>query len=353
METPLNAEKETGRKTVTMKDVARRVGVHHSSVSVVLNGSRSSAGISSATRQRILEAAEELGYRRNGSAHTIRTGRFGNVALLLSPNRGLSYLPPQLLAGLYDALTAADMTLTVCLLPDEELNDTGTLPKILREQMSDGLLIDYNKSIPAPMIETIARHRIPAVWINSKQPNDCVYPDDLEAGQQATRHLLEIGHRRIAYVDLIAPRADDPTQHYSRRDRRDGYRAAMAQAGLEARVWGVDELNLDEVDSCVELLSSPDRPTAVISYASWATEPIAYAALMLGLQIPNDLSVLGFGPEQTLYLCRPMSVMLEPQFQIGQSATKMLLQKIEHPAEFNAPQPVRFEFCEGKSTAPL
>lgn len=81
------------RKTITMKDVARCAGVHHSSVLVVLNGSRSTAGISSITRQRILDAAEELGYRRNGSAHTIRTGRFGSAALLLSPKRSHSYTP--------------------------------------------------------------------------------------------------------------------------------------------------------------------------------------------------------------------------------------------------------------------
>ncbi|HEX8237566.1 MAG TPA: LacI family DNA-binding transcriptional regulator [Abditibacteriaceae bacterium] len=333
-----------------MKDVALRAGVHHSSVSVVLNGSRSSAGISSSTRQRILEAAEELGYRRNGSAHTIRTGRFGNVALLLSARRSHSYLPPQLLAGLHEALSKADMTLTVCLLPDEELAETSTLPKILRERMCDGLLIDYNFHIPQPMIDSIQRYQIPATWINSEQEYDCVRPDDFKAAVEATEYLLKLGHRRIVYVDFANDR-EDPQGHYSVLDRSGGYESVMRQAGLKSQLWDSKLVGSDPIGFCEEMLRTEQRPTAIVSYATYAMEAASYAAARLGYRVPDDLSVVSFGPDTFDYMCRPMTLWIEPQYQIGQAATRMLLSKIGNPIEPIAPQAVAFGFMEGKTTA--
>lgn len=338
------------RKITTMKEVALLAGVHQTSVSVVLNGSRSSAGISGATRQRILDAAEELGYRRNGSAYTVRTGRFGSVALLLSAKRGHSYLPPTLLAGLQESLARQDMTLIVCHVPDETLSDSGALPKILRERTCDGLIIDYNKDIPAPMIESIERHRIPAVWINSQQPADCVYPDDFEAGKEATRYLINLGHRRIAYADFATPVADDPTQHYSRKERREGYKAMMREHGLENLVWGGKDFYHDQIEEGRRLLSASESPTALIGYADWAMQGLSYAAAALGRQVPRDLSVVSFGPEQVDYMCRPLTMLIEPQEEIAQCATRMICEKIENPALALAPQAITFTLQEGCST---
>lgn len=342
--------KNSAQKIATMKDVALRADVHHSSVSVVLNGSSSSAGVSGATRQRILDAAEELGYRRNVSAYTVRTGRFGNVALLLSVKRGHSYLPPTLLAGLQESLTQHDMTLTVCHVPDEMLVESSALPKILRERMCDGLIIDYNKDIPLPMVESIERHRIPAVWINSQQACDCVYPDDFEAGVQATQHLLDLGHRRIAYADFATPAADEPTQHYSRQERREGYRATMRARSLEAIVWGGEPFYRDQIDYCHRLLAVPNPPTAIIGYADWAMQGLSYAAAALGYRVPHDLSVVSFGPEQVEYMCNPLTMLIEPQEKIAQCATRMLIEKIDNSALSLEPKAIHFTLQEGNST---
>ena len=340
----------TERKNITMKDVAHRAGVHLSSVSVVLNGSRSSAGISEINRQRIVDAAAELGYRRNGSAHTIRTGKCGNIALLLSPQRSHSYLPLPLLAGLHDSLAESDMSLTFCLLEDEELHRSDVLPKFLRERMCDGLLVDYNLRIPRSILESIERHQIPAVWINSKQESDCVYPDDFEAAHRATRHLLELGHERIVYANF-ASKPDD--LHYSSADRSHGYATAMARAGLPARIWGLEMAGRDSIDKCERQLRSPDRPTAIVGYAAYAFDGVSYAAARLGMRVPDDLSVITFGPEPTDYMCRPLSLMLEPQIQMGRLATQMIRRKIEHPDQPLAPAAVPFGFEAGHSSAAL
>lgn len=341
------------RKNVTMKDLAARAGVHHSSVSVVLNGSRSSAGVSAASRQRILDAAEEMGYRRNGSAHAIRTGLFGSLALLLSTQRGNSYLPPQLLSGLYESLAQKDMTLMVCSLPDEELSDSGVLPKILRERMCDGMLIDYNKRIPESMVTTIERHQIPSIWINSKRDTDSVYPDDIGAGARATQILLEMGHRRIAYVDMATPYPDDPQQHYSRRDRRSGYLAQMAEAGLKAEVWDANLSGDDQIGFCKAKLSDPARPTAIVSYATYAMGAAMHAAISLNLDLPRELSFITFGPEQVHFVCQKMTMLLEPQYDVARAATAMVLQKIAAPTQPLPSQSLPFVFEAGDSISSL
>jgi LacI family transcriptional regulator len=342
----------TAYKNVTMKDVASHAGVHYSSVSVVLNGSRSSGIVSEATRQRILDVAEELGYRRNGSARTVRTGRFGNVALLLSPKKSLSYLPPQLLSGLHDALSAVDMTLNLCLLPDEELAGPSGLPKILRERMCDGLLIDYNHHFPQAMVDSIQRHQVPAVWINTNQEFDCVYPRDLDAAVRATKHLIELGHQRIAYVHFSNSEGD-PQRHYSVVDRYKGYQIAMQEAGLKPQFWSEDLIGAEQINFCVEALSKPQRPTAVVGYATYALQGLSYAATKLGIGVPDDLSVVSFGPDQQEFMCRPMTVLIEPQYEIAQTATRMVLSKIENPTRLLSPQVIEFGFQEGQSTAPI
>ncbi len=338
----------TERKNITMKDVAQRAGVHLSSVSVVLNGSRSSAGISEINRQRIVDAAQELGYRRNGSAHTIRTGKCGNIALLLSPLRSHSYLPMPLLAGLHDSLEQADMSLTFCLLEDEELHQSDVLPKFLRERMCDGLLVDYNLRIPRSILESIRHHQIPAVWINSKQAADCVYPDDFDAAKRATRHLLELGHRRIVYANF-ASKPDD--LHYSSADRCEGYRVAMCDAGLEPQTWGLEMAGADSIEKCQRQLDTRERPTAIVGYATYAFDGISYAAARLGMRVPDDLSIVTFGPEPTDYMCRPLTLMLEPQYQMGCLATQMIRRKIEHPDQPLAPTAVPFTWEAGQSSA--
>lgn len=352
MTTSLQSAPEKARKNATMKDVALLAGVHYTSVSVVLNGSRSSAGIAAATRQRILDAAAELGYRRNGSAHTIRTGRFGSVALLLSPKQHSSYLPQQLLGALHDVLAEAGSTLTVCQLPDEKLTGENALPKVLSERMCDGLLIDYNSGFPDSMADLIRDQQIPAVWINTKQPQDCVYPDDFEAGARATHALIKLGHTNILYCDFTTIWGS-PYEHYSSRDRSAGYLMAMKNAGLEPNfVRGQSVPKAQLMEFCEQLLSDPKTPTAAICYTTWSTFPLGFALAKRGLSLPDDFSLVSFGPEQLDCLNTPIDTFIEPQNTIARLAVGTIFDKIADPTHSIASRSVPFEFQPGQSTAP-
>ena len=346
-----NAPKKA-RKNTTMKDVALLAGVHYTSVSVVMNGSRSSAGISAATRQRILDAAAELGYRRNGSAHTVKTGRFGSVALLLSPKQHSSYLPQQLLGALHDTLAEAGNTLTVCQLPDEKLTGENELPKVLRERMCDGLLIDYNSQFPASMAELIREQQIPAVWINTKQAQDSVYPDDFEAGARATNALLKLGHTRILYCDFTTIWGSS-SEHYSSRDRSEGYLMAMKNAGCEPSLVRAQHIpKAERMTFCEQLLSGPNRPTAAIAYTQWSAFPLGFALAKLGLSLPTDFSMVSFGPTRFDCLNTEIDTFIEPQIAVAKLAVQTVFDKIADPMHSIASRSVPFDFHPGRSTAP-
>src|SRR4051794_33407113 len=189
--------------SVTIKEIARRTGLSIPTVGNVLG--RSASRYSADTRRRVLEACQELGYKPNASARAMRQGRFGCAALVLSRNKqSHSHIPNGLLDGLDDALAQHDMHLTVSRLTDEELTRGDFLPKVLRESMADGMIVNYTHEIPQAMLDLIHAHHAPAVWLNAKLKEDCVYPDDFGAAKAATEHLLALGHRRIAFLHLIS-----------------------------------------------------------------------------------------------------------------------------------------------------
>src|SRR5215470_8292138 len=153
--------------TITIKEIARRTGLSIPTVGNVLG--RSAYRYSADTRNRVMQACQELGYKPNASARAMRQGRFGCAALVLSRSKQQthSHIPPGLLDGLDDALAQHDMHLTVSRLTDEELTSDGFVPKVLRESMADGMIVNYTHDIPQAMLDLIHAHHAPAVWLNA------------------------------------------------------------------------------------------------------------------------------------------------------------------------------------------
>lgn len=346
--------RETSR-TVTLKDVAASAGVSPMSVSAVVNGGgRGTRYVSSEARERILRAAEELGYRRNGSAAATATGRFGSVALLTSTRPHHSHHPHNLLHGINAALSAHDLHLMLANLPDEKLTDESFVPKILREWMADGLLIDYIQDIPQRFLEIIERHQIPAVWLNTNQDWDCVRPDDFEAGKRATRHFLELGHTRVAFADF-SHSSHLEREHYSAGDRCNGYEFEMKNANLEPQIVRGQDDSIkppDWLDVCAQVLQSPNRPTAVVCYGR-ELAPFAMAAVQLGWQVPRDLSLLNFSPQESEFAGLPLTALVNPDDEMGRLAVEMLRQKIAAPGQKFPTRTVPFGFSAGATCAPF
>lgn len=337
---------------VTIKEIARKTGLSIPTVGNVLG--RAAFRYSAETRKRVLAAAAELGYKPNASARAMRNGRFGCAALVLNRSRQQthSHIPPGLLDGLDDELARHDMHLTVSRLSDEELSTGEFLPKVLRESMADGMIVNYTHGIPQPMLDAIHAHHAPAVWLNAKLAEDCVYPDDFNASLLATRDLIARGHRRIAFLHLVSPEVYPgmnfqqaiPRMHYSVSDRLDGYLEALREAGLPPVVAHGDRFIPEEEQfaACRELLRSEQRPTACLVYAERDVSSLMCAAAELGLSIPKDLSLLLFAPSEPWVGGQRISVVQIPTAEMGCQAVRMLRKKIESPNDFSAPVAVPY-----------
>ncbi|HEV7298467.1 MAG TPA: LacI family DNA-binding transcriptional regulator [Tepidisphaeraceae bacterium] len=339
--------------SVTIKQVAARSGMSLMTVSYILNGTRGRT-FRAETRDRVLAAAAELGYRRNSAAKAISTGRFGSVALVQSNKPFHGYLPDSLLGGIHDALALRDLSLTLARLPDEKLTDEAFVPKVLREWTSDGLLIDYITDIPQRLADLIDRHQIPAIWINARRAADCVFPDDLRAGYDATRRLIEMGHRRIAYLNYTRGYVTR-SRHYSEADRAAGYEKAMLESGLAAESICLDGVSLgrDDIEISEQWLRRPDRPTAVLTYSMREPAAVLVAARSCGLRVPHDLSLIAFSAEPTANAWGvACSAMLVPQATVADRAVEQLAQRIQVPAKSIEPVAVPLCWVEGTTVAP-
>jgi DNA-binding LacI/PurR family transcriptional regulator len=257
-------------------------------------------------------------------------GRFGNVALLLSTDRGRSNLPGKLLDGIHDALAERELHLTLVKLPDEKLTGAGFVPRILREWSCDGLLVNYTDRIPQRMIDEIDASGHLAIWVNTKRDVDCVHPDDEQFGRSATEHLLRLGHRRIAYFDVTIGWARLSQAHYSRRDRQRGYEAAMRGAGLTPRVvrHQRDVGREGVIEAYRELLEPADRPEGIVFYGP---PPAAFVHVLgqLSLRVPRDVSHITFGESSQPFLDMSQTMIMLPERQVGLRAVELLVNKIE------------------------
>lgn len=331
---------------VTQKDIADKLGVSCRLVSFALSGTGS---VSPDTRERIREVAMDLGYRPNGMARAMRSGKFNALGLLLPSRRQSSYMLEGSLDAIRTAVRAHDLHLTVGDLPSEELQ-RGQDPKILRELAVDGFLVNCLDNHPDEMFATLERYNLTSVWMNVRLEHDCVFPDDFNGAKEATRHLLERGHTRIAYFN---PEAN---LHYSVMARREGYLAAMAEANLapcvvENTIPGGPREEWPHLSA--QLLDAQPRPTAALAYEMASVQELLYAALERGLRVPDDLSLLSFHPIPLQVGRVSLATMCLPGAKLGEEAVSALLRKIADPDLMLPPQAIPLSLRQGNSIKSL
>lgn len=319
-----------------------------STVSYVLRGKQREARISQARSEQILAVARRLDYRPNAAAVAMRRGRFNAIGLAVSEIPGRAAIFPDLLDGLLRVLRERDWHLVMGMLSDEQFDARGPLPRILREWSIDGLLIDYLFDFPAELAQALAEHRLPTLWLNRRQDGDCVHPDDEQAARAATAHLLTAGHRRIAYL------TGNASGHYSHTDRRDGYAAAMAAAGLAPRVAFAGTLlpRPERVAATIALLRRSDRPTAILTYEADDALAVQTAALTLDLRLPQDLSLIGIHDRPIDFAGQAITTWLIPAAALAEHGVALLTAKIADPDTVIPPCSLPFTHTADDTVAP-
>jgi len=275
------------RTTATIADVAAQAGVGASTVSRVLNGGQ----VSGRAHARVVAAINDLGYRPRASARSLVTGSTGTLALVIP-----FFTHPSAVERLRGVLGAVDTTeyeLVVCNVStaaqrDEYLGRRAPLDR------SDGLLI-MSLAPRDDEAEAFLRGGAPVVLVDAFHPRlPCLRIDDVAGGLLATRHLIELGHERIAFV---GDRPEAGLGFVSSDRRRDGYRRALREAGIPVR----RELQREGPHGRLvahrltrELLSLPEPPTAIFAASDTQALGVLEAATVEGFAVPDDLSVVGF-----------------------------------------------------------
>lgn len=323
----------------TLRDIAKEAGVSVATVSDVLNGNQRGVRRDARDRARhILEVAQRLGYRPNTAARITRTGRFGCVGLLVPPvGTNAGHMSFELWLGIQDELSCHDIHTTLARLPGENCQQMDDLPKVVTQQLVDGLLVNYTHNIPTSLRKSIDNYRIPAIWINSEDVYDCVRPDDFAAGKLAAQTLLERrpGLRKLGYLRLGGD------GHFSEMQRLAGVQEVASDAGIALQVYeksiakfgpGAPDLcNDPRLDLAMQWLNKSDRPDAVVTYSGWTAQPLLMAAMKLGLGIPDELAMVTIEDEPVVAQGFAITTITLNIEQMAREAVNMLLAKIDEP----------------------
>ncbi|HSB88150.1 MAG TPA: LacI family DNA-binding transcriptional regulator [Ilumatobacteraceae bacterium] len=272
----------------TMAEVAKHAGVGIGTVSRVLSGS---VQVSEATRRKVRAAAEELGYERSRKWST-EQGKRGRLIGVLVPFFDVQSAF-QRLRGIVARL-APHGCAAVLHNVESPAQARAKLLELPRSLVLDGLII-----VSVPLVEDegerLISARFPSVLVDSSYPGlPSVCIDDRAGGAMATRHLISLGHRRIAFV------SEPPHNAFgfvAGARREEGFRAAMADAGFNVPVSYVRYgayLHSAAREIATELLSLPDPPTAIVAASDVQAVGCLEAASRLGIQVPEDLSIVGY-----------------------------------------------------------
>jgi len=313
---------------ISLSDVAARAGVSAATVSRVLNGKEEDR-IPETTRVRVKQAASDLNYRPNRMARGLQARRSMNIGIVVHGLRN------PLFAELFDTLESLIIDAGYGVLPDTRRGKDETATGLFRGWPVDGVLmwaVAHQRMNPG---DENPAQQAPVVYMGHPRNDsaDFISHDTLQGTRLALRHLLERGHRRIAFA------SPDDLESPSRELRREGYLDFCRTHALRPHIISVasaseiDEASQDgfrrsgfEAGLRFARLPHGERPTAVFCYNDLTALGFLNALLGAGVRIPEEIAVIGFdGLDEGLYQVKPLTTAVIPVRQICEQALELLL----------------------------
>ncbi len=311
---------------VTIFDVAKEAGVSSSTVSRVINNKEY---VRADKRERVLQAMAQLGYVANIQARSLAGGRTNIVGLLV---QGLDngYIG-EIIKGIDNELNESHYDIMLYTAHLGKTKESAYVTRLTRNVV-DGLLLVLPRNTEA-YLETLHKRRFPHVLVDHQgfshgMPVPTVKAKNWHGGYDATRYLIQLGHRRIGFItgDLEMGCAHD---------RLAGYKAALQEYDLPIIPELICEGNFLQplgYSGAKELLSLPEPPTAIFASNDISAFGVMEAARDHGLQIPRDISIVGFDDiPQAAHVHPPLTTVRQPLEEMGQRAARLLLHYIAHP----------------------
>jgi LacI family transcriptional regulator len=335
------------RRPPTIFDVAAEAGVSKSTVSNVVRGVEE---VSTNTRERVLAAIERLNYKPNTIARQFVQQRTTMLGVLLGDLSNPYYA--QMAQVVERAAFSSGYTTMFCNIEGAQEIAAAGVESLLGHRVAGIVFLAY-VARPSEVNRLLQQAGVPIVFLGlSESWGDSVGPQDRAGGRLATNHLLELGHRRIAYVRTpLVERSGD-------RARYAGYRAAIKDAGLEPVTidWTPDEefVRVDRREvSFRDAITARSAPTALFASNDIGAIALIEACETVGLEVPRAISVVGFDDIALAGLHRiSLTTVSQPLRFQAERAVNLLLERIANPVIPPRHVRVPVELCLRDSTAP-
>ena len=307
---------------VTLQDIADAVGVSRMTVSNAFNRP---GKLSASLRSTIMQTATELGYGGpDPSARALARGRSGTVGLLLTDSLGEAFRDPvstEFLVAVGDALAENSLALTL-------VATAGDNPPLGRDLPMDGAIVFVCD--PRVDLDWLRHRGTPVVTVDQAPTSGvpAVNVDDAGGARAAAQHLVDLGHRRIGIVTV----GEDLTGRIRPADQRSvGWREALRAAGVDPVVVHANPRPVTAAyDAALELLDRADRPTALLCFSDVFAAQAIRAAQDLHLDVPDDVSVVGYDDADFASTIRPALTTVRQQVgEKGRAAVTALLALID------------------------
>ena len=305
---------------VSIKDIAKAANVSHSTVSRALSDSPL---ISADTKERIQRLAQEMAYTPDAIARSLVTQRTHTVGVVVT-----TITDPwvaEVVQGIEDAAHENSYSVILASSASEPQREMDAV-EMLRSKRVDGLIVTSSR-VGALYLEYLERIDVPIVLVNNHNEQSGRYTfsisvDNHDGGYLATRHLIEVGHRRIAYIT-------GPEDHSDDAERLKGYRTALEENAIRFDTNLVVSGNgrLDGGEQALQALTSLDAPpSAAFCYNDMTAIGLISAAWREGIAVPGDLAVVGFDDIPLASRLRPsLTTIAQPKRDMGRQAMQMVL----------------------------
>lgn len=309
--------------SVTIKDIAKIVGVSHTTVSRVLNNS---PRVSPETREKILRTMKELNFSPHLSARSLSSGKTYTIGLLILYDLQqfpADFLPP-ILAGMTTKLNEYGYNLTLFFDQIEGRKNQVPLERLVRGNM-DGLFL-LSVETEAELAYKAAQIDIPLVLVNQRIENidlNYVVADDEGGAYSAVSHLLDLGHRQVAFIGGVP-------KYKTSMDRRAGYIRALSDRGInfDSRLERIGHFDKDKgYHAMRELIAEVKGITAVFCANDLMALGAIKAIREAGLRIPNDIAVVGFDDAEFAEAIEPsLTTVKKTRTMMGSEAARVMLE---------------------------
>jgi LacI family transcriptional regulator len=335
---------------VTLQDVARAAGVHYSTVSRALDP-QTAGQVNALTARRVQAVAKRMGYQKDLVASGLKRGRTNTVAVVVA-DLGNPFITP-VLRGIANRLEAAGLMSII----GETQDDSARLERILSHLLSrrvDAIILTAARIGDAPVLRRLKRQRVPVVLAVRNVPGvglPAFTNDELRGGTLAARHLLDLGHRRLAQLR-------GPTDIYSIVEREEGFSKTVSAAGaVEVKLPPVTAVTptADEGSRLMRRLLDGKRPLPTAVFAH--NDLMALGALEVlaerGLSCPGDISLIGYHDlPQVDRVTPPLTTIRQPQEELGRTAADTVIAMLDSPKRAPASRRLAPTLVVRKSTGP-